>query len=72
MRRRLIQLFVVLIAVGAVIGTPAPAEAGWCVEFYACEPSGRCAFGDDYYRYFLCCDDFNMNCESWRSWAGCC
>ena len=77
MRRRLIQLLVVLIAAGAVIGTLAPAEAGgWCVEFYACEPSGPCSeepTRSDYYRYVVCCDTYGNNCDDGeRTWISCC
>ena len=56
MRRRLMQLLVVLVTVGAVIGTPAPAEAGWCVNWYSCEPVGSCDDAYDYVGYRMCCN----------------
>lgn len=75
MRRRLLQLLVVLLAVGAVVATAPTASADypwlWCVEWEACENAPPCVMGLSHYNYVMCCTILDY-CESWSGWSGNC
>ena len=70
MRRRMIQLLFMLVAVGAMVET-GEAQGWWCIEWEACEPTASCAPRLGQYIYQMCCTILDY-CASWRAATGNC
>lgn len=70
MRRRLIQLLVVLIAVGALVEVGTAQSYLWCTSWTTCEP-GWCSGRLTQFEYELCCYS-DAECDDWRWSTGWC